>query len=379
MPSVPLCLLLTHLRKAAPSRAKAGPVMGRGGELRRPAQPDPAGPVALMARAAGPDGTPPAMGRRLITSDGSAHVVRRSDSSARILASMGLEITPDQPFQGLGVYWEDTAGVVGQCELPPSDMHASVPGLGVARDADVCIWLVERGQLTLEQNNGIPAEFGAGSLLLCDLAHPLRGRWDRSRLAYIRLSRERLMQVLGRTPPARGRLAETIQHHGLAPFLGSQLDMLASHGATLAPADLDTVLAGIFQTAEVLLKAVFTPVPESGAAPGADRLQAVHRFIQRNLHRHDLSVDDIARGTNISRAQLYRLFSSQDKSVHATLREERLAKSLSYLKQPESSRLSIGAIAHASGFSDQAVFGKLFRQRFGMTPRAARPAEAEED
>jgi len=86
----------------------------------------------------------------------------------------------------------------------------------------------------------------------------------------------------------------------------------------------------------------------------------------------DRAVADIAHATSLSRAQLYRLFASQDKSVHATLREERLAKSMSYLKQPESGRLSIGAIAYACGFSDQSVFSKLFRQRFDMTPREAR-------
>ncbi|SEK17278.1 Helix-turn-helix domain-containing protein [Variovorax sp. OK202] len=68
---------------------------------------------------------------------------------------------------------------------------------------------------------------------------------------------------------------------------------------------------------------------------------------------------DIARGTGLSRAQLCRLFSSQDMSVHATLREMRLLKSLSYLHQPKSGQLSIGAIAYACGFSDQAVFSKL--------------------
>jgi AraC-like DNA-binding protein len=360
------------LFNAAPARVNTSPgIESMVTCVTRPGEPE--------LRAAYAAGAPSAVGRRLITADGSGYVIRRSESAVRMLASMGLEIVANQPFLGRGVCWEDTAGVVGQCELPPSEMRALVRAPGLQRDADLCIWLIERGQLTLEQNNGIHAEFGAGSLLLCDLAHAMRGRWHRSRLAYIRPSREWLMQVLGRTPAARGRMVETIEHLGLAPFLGSQLGMLASHGAVLVRADLETVLGGIFQTAEVLLKSAFQPAPETGAAAGPERLQAVNRFIQRNLHRHDLSVADIALGTNISRAQLYRLFAAQDKSVHSTLREARLAKSLSYLQQPESSRLSIGAIAHASGFSDQAAFGKLFRQRFGMTPREARPREADAD
>ena len=316
----------------------------------------------------------PAAARRLFTADGPADAVSVSDLSTRILASMNQEIVSDPAEGGRGIlFCEDAKGWVGHCEVPASEMRSTVPLASAPREADVCIWLIERGHLTIEQNNGIHASFGPGALLLCDVAKPLRGRWDRSRFAFVRLSRPRLMRVLGAAPGPRGRSVETLERMALAPFLGSQLAMLANHGAALPAAELDTVLGGIFQTTEALLKAALAPgFDHRSAGPVAERLQAVHRYIQRNLHRQDLDVADIARGTSISRAQLYRLFASQDKSVHGTLREERLVKSLGYLQQAESGQLSIGAIAYACGFSDQAVFSKLFRQRFARTPREAR-------
>ena len=315
-------------------------------------------------------------GRRLVSADGLAAALGRRDFSPRILASMNLEIVSDHPLRGRSLLCEDAKGSIGHCEVPPSGIHSTLPPTGAPREADLCIWLIEKGHLSIEQNSGIQARFGAGSVLLCDLAQPLRGQWERSRFAYIRPARPRLLEVLGHPPGPRQRAVETLEHLGLAPFLASQLEMLSMHGAALTPPDLETVLGGIFRTAETLLKSVLATGPESSAGPSADRLQAVRRHIQRNLHRHDLSVADIAHATSLSRAQLYRLFASQDKSVHATLREERLAKSMNYLKQPESGRLSIGAIAYACGFSDQAVFSKLFRQRFDMTPREARACAA---
>ena len=315
---------------------------------------------------------PPPGGVRLFSSGVQATALEQGDFAGHILASMNLEIVSDQSVRGRSFLCEDAKGSVGHCEVPPSRVRSVRPPASAPREADLCIWLIERGQLVIEQDNGVQARFGAGSVLLCDLSQPLRGHWEHSRFGYIRPSRQRLMEVLGHAPPPRPRAVETLEHLGLAPFLASHLEMLAAHGAALTPLDLETVLGGIFRISETLLRSAFATRPESSSSQAGDRLEAVRRHIQRNLHRHDLSVADIAHGTSISRAQLYRLFASQDKSVHGTLREERLAKSMSYLKQPESGGLSIGAIAYACGFSDQAVFSKLFRQRFDMTPREAR-------
>lgn len=281
---------------------------------------------------------------------------------------MHLELAADEPLLGRGVFCEDTQGTVGHCEVPASEMRSTWPPAGAPREADICLWLIERGTLTVEQNNGIQTRFGPGSAVLCDVAQALRGRWDRARFSFVRPARQRLVQLIGHVPAARSRSVEAIDHLALAPFLASQLGTLANHGVALGADELEAVLAGIFQTAEALLGSVYM----AGAEHGVDRLQLVHRYIQSNLHRHDLGVVDIARDTGLSRAQLYRLFSTQDMSVHATLREMRLLKSLSYLQQPRSGLLSIGAIAYACGFSDQAVFSKLFRQRFGMPAREAR-------
>jgi AraC-like DNA-binding protein len=298
---------------------------------------------------------------------------RATDSgTADILASMNMEIAPYPPSRGHSILCEDAKGLVGYCEVPACDMRSTPLPATAPSEADICVWVIERGTLTIEQNSGIHTRFGPGSVLLCDVAQTLRGHWERSRFGFVRPSRQQLLHVLGHAPGPQARAIKAIDHLALAPFLGSQLGTLANLGASLGSTELQAVLGGIFQTAEALLKAVYTPGSQHSISPVADRLQLVHRYIQRNLHQHDLSVVDIARGTSNSRAQLYRLFASQDKSVHGTLREERLIKSLGYLRQPDNSRLSIGAIAFACGFSDQAVFSKLFRRRFTMTPRDAR-------
>ena len=275
---------------------------------------------------------------------------------------MDVDIASNEGVSGRRTLRKDARGVIGMCEVAVSALESSAAS----------IFLIESGNLCVEREDGLTSSFGAGAMLLCFGGRPLRGDWDRARFSYVQPSSQRLAQVLDGALAGRTQGVEPLHHLGLAPFLVSQLDMLKSRGATLAPTDLEHVIDGIFQIAEALLKRALPLVAQEPVAPVSERLRAVHRFIERNLHRQDLSVTDMAIGTNISRSSLYRLFDSQAHSVRGTLREERLQKGWSYLTRARSDGLSIGAIAHACGFSDQAVFSKLFRRRFGITPRQAR-------
>lgn len=260
----------------------------------------------------------------------------------------------------------DARGVIGRCEAAAPEWASSA----------VSIALVENGNLCIEREDGPGASFGAGAMLLCLGPRPLRGHGGPAHVSYVQPSAQGLAQLLHALPAGRRQGVEPLQQHGLAPFLVSQFDMLQRRGDTLAPTDLAHVVHGIFQTAGALLKGVLPQVAQEAraqpAAPVPERLGAVLRFIERNLHRQDLGVADIATGTLLSRSNLYRLFDDQALSVSGTLREARLQMAMHQLTQARSQGPSIGAIAHACGFSDQAVFGKLFRRRFGMTPRQAR-------
>ena len=301
-------------------------------------------------------------------------VARQGERSTRLPAPMNLEIVAAHPFRAKGFFCEGRHGWVGHCEVPPSEMRALPAANGVASDAGVSIWVIEEGHLALEQPSAGHTRFGPGSVVLWDSVQPPRGHWDHARFGYVQLSTPQREQSLDRAASTEVRAARRLEHLGLAPFLAAQLKTFATHASTLTAADLGEVVGGIVQVAETLLKAVFAPLAVDTASPDTERLQAVHRYIEHNLHRNDLSVADIARGTSMSRAQLYRLFATQETSVHGTLREKRLQKSLGCLAQSGGKRLSIGAIGHACGFSDPAVFSKLFRQRFNLAPRDVRAA-----
>jgi len=291
--------------------------------------------------------------------------------------------TSPKPLNAMATPSSFAGAIAARCEerscterIPSQDAQGHIGAYevdaGPLESSPACIFVIESGKLCVSRESGQGYSFGAGAMLLCLGERAPRAFWERARFSHVQPSPQRLAQLLDRVAGVRLQAFEPLHHHGLAPFLASQLDMLKTRRAMLAPTELQHVFEGIFQTVEALLKGAFPLPAHDDAALVPDRLRAVHRFMQRNLHRPDLSVSDVAIGANISRASLYRLFDTQAHSVHGTLREERLQKGLSYLEAARGDRLSIGAIAHACGFSDQAVFSKQFRQRFGITPRQAR-------
>lgn len=267
-------------------------------------------------------------------------------------------------------------GQVGHCELDSLRIRRGAAPEGAASRAPVYLWFIERGTLQLRLDDGRELHYGSGDLLLTDGAQPLRALWQGASVHHLSLPRHRIDEAVGPegTPGLQGVMV--LNRFGLSSFLVAQLRLLQRQGPGLAAVELAETLSVIFGTVDSLLRLAL-PAP-SAARPSVavDRLQAVYRYIEKNLHRQDLTVAQIALGVNSSRAQVYRLFQAQPLTVHGALREARLRKSMAYLQRGEDAPLSIGAIAYACGFSDQSAFSKLFRQRFGLKPSEVRSAHA---
>lgn len=280
-----------------------------------------------------------------------------------------------RPAVQAGWLCEGAQGQVGFSEVSDLRLRRGGPGAARAHEGDVLLWLIESGTLSVELDDGERVHHGPGALLLSDCVQPLRVHWPQAQVHHLCLPRRRLEEVVGREALSALQGLMPIGHLGLASFLAAQLQLLKKQGPVMALAELDESLSLIFGTVDSLLRLALAQQHRREGAPpseGAERLHAVYRFIDRNLHRHDLNVEQIALGVNSSRAQLYRLFQAQPLSVHGTLREARLLKSVEYLGHVGDKLLSIGAIAYACGFSDQSVFSKLFKQRFGVTPSELR-------
>ncbi len=103
----------------------------------------------------------------------------------------------------------------------------------------------------------------------------------------------------------------------------------------------------------------------------AAHLARIEGFVRRHLDLPDLGPESVAAGCGISVRYLHEILRDTNTTLGAWIRDMRLQAAQEDLANP-ADRRSIGEIAWARGFTDQAQFSRAFRARFGMTPREMR-------
>jgi AraC family transcriptional regulator, positive regulator of tynA and feaB len=95
--------------------------------------------------------------------------------------------------------------------------------------------------------------------------------------------------------------------------------------------------------------------------------QAVETYIADHLMEPSLGPDLLAMRFRVSRRTLYGLFEEAPLSVSGLIRELRLQRSARDLRSPDAP--GVLAVALRWGFNDASHFSRLFKQRFGISPR----------
>lgn len=124
---------------------------------------------------------------------------------------------------------------------------------------------------------------------------------------------------------------------------------------------------------ESLLAAVSHLVPTAPSSkPARVPVALVHALVRRHFRDPDLSPATIAAACGISVSHLHRMLAGEDRTVAALIREERLQAATRLLASPGSRRESIATIGRRCGLPDPAHFSRVFRRRFGLSPREFR-------
>ena len=106
---------------------------------------------------------------------------------------------------------------------------------------------------------------------------------------------------------------------------------------------------------------------------------AARSVIDRNCADPGLSPERIALAVGCSRATLYRLFARRDEAVAEVMWQARLERARCMLRSTEGIAVPISDVAVLSGFTDIPTFNRMFKRRYGMSPREVRQTRTEGD
>jgi AraC-like DNA-binding protein len=111
--------------------------------------------------------------------------------------------------------------------------------------------------------------------------------------------------------------------------------------------------------------------PKSKSKPQLQLYDRARAEIVRNLGVGTLSPEAIAGKLRVSRTTLYNLFKARG-GIQAYIRECRLHACYESLASDLRPHETIGAIAADYGFPREAHFSRVFKQRYGVTPKQMR-------
>lgn len=233
--------------------------------------------------------------------------------------------------------------------------------------------------LTLMLDHGIEHQFGAceapilvrpGQILVKDFAETAAAWWPTfHRGLNLHLSRPTVDAVIGnRSWSVHGTI---LSPGGLSPMLKAQMQALAEIMAHLSASARAAALEATVTVATAVLRAELgSRLEDEENGPGL--FAAARVFINQHLCSHELNPDQIARHLGCSRAHLYRVFGAHGVAVGDCIREARLRHAHTFLASDTHKSERIADIAFRCGFDDPVHFARLFRSRFGITPREVR-------
>ncbi|MEV4097734.1 helix-turn-helix domain-containing protein [Streptosporangium saharense] len=235
--------------------------------------------------------------------------------------------------------------------------------------------LLLRGSGVIEQA-GRRVVASAGDLVFYDLSRPMELVLDAHHLLALTVPRSAIPLPAAHVADLAGTLLASRQGPGrlTVSFLtalaaeGDAVD--GPHGQYLGEAIVNMVTSALSERLSGE-----SPVPGAGA----ELLQCITDWIERNLHRPDLSPAVIAHAHHVSVRQLHRIFHAAGMTVAAHVRTRRMDRCRRELSTAHLRADRVSSIAARWGFSDAASFSRAFRRIYGCAPSDYRAALADED
>ena len=275
------------------------------------------------------------------------------------------DMTPlrDAPYQSSALLYAGDDGSM----LARIRMDATLSVFPEDRSDQVMLNLFVGGN-SLVRHGGREDMVDAGTgFNLMDCAIPMQTVARMHESIHLLLPRARVTRLLGPRPAGDGKALRHLPETPLGRILKANLLAVTDHAMDLdAPA-----AAQAMDATRRLAMAYLAQFRKTEDAQDLDALlyDGACRYIEAHLDDPRLTAERVAAALRCSRTRLYRVFAEHGPSVAMHIRETRLLRSRTLLRD---ANRSIGDIALYCGYGDLPAYSKAFRRRFGMAPSAWR-------
>ena len=221
---------------------------------------------------------------------------------------------------------------------------------------------------SLNSQGGREAALDAGDFTLCDASRPYTVRFgEANHMLCLKVPHLSLVERLGDVEPLLCRPMQGQSGGGamLSAFLRTLWSQIGEFGdETWASSVSDVVLD--------LIALAYRPLQETlpaASAQGQWRDKALAHIDER-ICDPELGAASIGEALGVSRRYVQMLFAAAGSTPSAYILDRRLRLAAERLRREDSP--TITEVALAAGFNDLTHFGRAFRRRYGVAPRAYR-------
>ncbi|MFD5144675.1 helix-turn-helix domain-containing protein [Streptomyces sp. NPDC058401] len=256
--------------------------------------------------------------------------------------------------------------------LVTGEAHEAVrPGRHIRADPSesLRVFRALAGEIHVHQD-GRRGQASGPQIICCDTSRPYRLILPRPfHLVEVQLPHRHL----GMSAADTAKLTATgwCGRMGAGALLSQLLAGLHDHGTEIHSA-VDRVGATVAGLTAAVLADRLRHVAAEDEVARHDLMLNIQGFIRARLSDPDLTPQAVAEHHNISLRYLQRIFQEHGTSPARWIRDERLARCRSELRDPRLEHLPVGVIGERSGLYQASHFSRLFRDRYGLTPRGYR-------
>lgn len=214
----------------------------------------------------------------------------------------------------------------------------------------------------------------AGDFTLCDTKRPYDLAFtDRNDMLVLRIPEKKLRQLLH--TPEDLTCIHMSGGHGMGRVTSSLLKEVWRNYNAIGDPTNQKKIADMLINALAISYSDLTKTLRPESSLMITRRSQIKHFVESNLYYDQMSPGYVAKALGISKRYLHLLFKEEEETITQYILRRRLDDARVLLTDDSQRHLTISEVAYRVGFNSGNHFGRVYKDRFGLTPSESRTSK----